>query len=305
MRIGFVKLGLKTYFNKNGTGQGSNHELVSIFNLFKEKGHDCFMLSFNDKYEEYKEVDKLDFIFVFNGFLPNTLETNMNMLKQPIEMIKLINSCDTPYAYFWTDMRYNIRENKIIRQPDLILSQEKEYYGHLEKIILIGKNKNDIKEKDIKFGVLMNSTSNKRDKEILNFLSWLEFGEIRGDWKKKENKFFKEPVKEDEINDYLSKVKYTLNITTNSDWINQKYYEYILNNVICFQYKSDLNNLVMEENDYRRVKDEIDLDEKIEQLEKAKDLYNEILEKQKNELKEEYFNGEFIYQFIINKINKK
>ena len=304
MKIGFAKLGLKTYFNKNGSGQGSNHELVSIFNKFKEKGHECFMLTVSDKYDKYVKND-LDFIFLFNGPLP-TLESGRKLMmfkNYSFPIIDFINSNNIPYIYFWTDIRYDIRDNNLIRQPNIILSQEKEYYGHLEKIILIGKIKKEIYYKDIKFGVLMNSTSPKRDKSIMKFLNWLEFGEIRGNWKNKYNKYLKEPLKENEVCDYLSKVKYTINITTNQNWINQKYYEYILNNVICFQYNSDLDNLVMDKNDFRVIKDEIDLDEKIDLLEKDENLYNKIIKKQQDELKEEYFNGEFIYNFIINKIN--
>lgn len=303
MKIGFAKLGLKTYFDKNGSGQGSNHELVSIFNKFKEKGHQCFMLTVSDKYDKYEKND-LDFIFLFNGPLP-TLESGRKLMmfkNYSFPIIDFINSNNIPYIYFWTDMRYDITKNNLIRQPNIILSQEKKNYGHLEKIILIGKNKKEIYNKDIKFGILMNSTSLKRDKSIMKFLNWLEFGEIRGNWKNKDNKYLKEPLKENEVCNYLSKVKYTINITTNSNWINQKYYEYILNNVICFQYNSDLDNLVMDKNDFRVIKDEIDLDEKIDLLEKDKNLYNKIIKKQQDELKDEYFNGEFIYNFIINRI---
>src|SRR3990167_5358852 len=145
MKIGFIKLGLKTYF-KDGKNspQGSNHELVSIFEIFTNKGHDCYMISNSDDEYFYKPVkymnNTFDYIFVFNGFAPKTLaKTNMNMLKQPIEMMKIVNKFKGPWAYFWTDVRYNPDNLPITNKNRIILSQEPVHYGHLDKLILYKK----------------------------------------------------------------------------------------------------------------------------------------------------------------------
>ncbi len=307
MKIGFIKLGLKTYFNKCGSGQGSNHELVTIFELFKKNGHNCFMISGSDKYEKYEDVNSLDYIFMFNG--PSTLYLGKRTVMlanyfQPY--VDLINNTKTPYIYFLTDNRkeYKISINSNFkRKPNLILSQEKENYGHLEKIILIGQKKKENK-KDIKFAMLLNDTKPKRTKDALKFIEWMEEGEIRGIWKKKESKWLKEPIEEDNVNDYLSKVKYTVNITTDYWWINQKYYEYILNDVICFHYLTDGSGLAMKTNDFRQVMDEIELEEKIDKLEANENLYNEVLNKQREEIKDSYLDGSFIYNFINDKLKK-
>jgi len=275
MKIGFIKLGLKTYFEKCGTGQGSNHELVTLFNLFKQNGHECVMISVSDKYEKY--TGKVDYIFIING---------------PSTIYKKDSSCMfRNYFAPFVDLINNTT----------IFTQKKENYGHLEKIILIG-NKTTKQEKDIKLGILLNNTNKKRSSKVLDLLDWLEYGEIRGNWKKETNKYLKESIPEDKVNEYLSRVKYTINITVNNKWVNQKYYEYLLNDVICFQFNSDIDNLCMEKDDFRRIKDEIELDEKIELLEKDEELYNKILIKQREEILESYSDGSFLYNFIFSKL---
>jgi len=307
LKIGFAKMSLNTYFSQDKSKtEGFNHELTDLFDIFQKNGHECVMLSVSDKYEKYEGTD-LDFIFLFNGPTPTTESgRKMMMFKNySFPIIDFINSNDIPYVYFWTDARYDIRTNPLFkRYPNLILSQEKENYGHLEKLILYGKQKQELKEKDIKLGVLMNETDKKRSQEVLKALNWLDYGELRGNWKT-QSKFLKEPIQEKEVSNYLGRVKYSYNLAVNRDWVSQKYYEMILNNVICFYKNYDENSLIIPKyENIRKVKDEIDLEEKIELIEKAKDLYNLIIEKQQGELKEEYFNGEFIYQFIIDKINK-
>lgn len=305
MNIGFLKFGLKTYFEKDGTGQGSNHELVDVFNIFKERGHNCQMLSFNDKYDVVS-TEGLDWIFAFNGFLPNTLETQMNMLKQPIEMFKLLNSCSVPYAYFWTDKRYDIRDIEVVRQPAVILSQEKENYAHLDKLILYNKKIREVEDKDIEFAILMNNTEPKRSKKLLTFVNWLkDFQDVKviGDWKKQEDKsIFTGSIAESEVDNYLSRVKFSFNIATNVFWTSQKYYEMLLNNVVCFYHHYDMDNIIMKDDDFRRVYDEINLDDKLTLIKKDIDLYNTILKNQRLELKPEFFDGSLVYNTIMDKI---
>jgi len=304
MKIGFAKMGLKTYFNENKSKtEGFNHELCDIFDIFEKRGHECVMLTTSDKYKKYEGAD-LDYIFLFNGPIP-TLESGRKYLmfkNYSFPIIDFINSNEIPYVYFWTDPRYDIRENKLLnRKPEIILSQEMANYGHLDKLILYKKERQQIKDKDIFLGILMNDTNPKRSREILKTLNWLEYGEIIGNWKKP-NKFCKNAINENKVNDYLSRVKYSYNLATNQNWVSQKYWEMVLNNVICFYKNYDNNNLLLGNKDYRRVKDEIDLQEKIEN--KDEELYEQIIKHQQLELKDDYFNGEFLYQFIIKKLEE-
>lgn len=306
MKIGFYKMGLKTYFEQDKSkSEGFNHELCDVFDIFKNKGHECVILSVSDKYPKYEGSD-LDYIFLFNGPTP-TLESGrkyMMFKNYSFPIIDFVNSNEIPYVYFWTDPRYDIRENELFKhQPQLILSQEKEYYGHLDKLILYGKERQQIKEKDILLGVLMNDTNKFRSNEVLKTLNWLEYGEIRGDWKIP-NKFLKSPLNEKEVGYYLSRVKYSYNSATNPNWVSQKYWEMVLNNVVCFYKNYDKDGLLILEQDFKRVKDEIDLQNKIEFIEKDLNVYNELINQQKTELKDEYFNGEFLYKFITKKLEE-
>lgn len=304
MRIGFAKLGLKTYFNESKSKcEGYNHELLDVFDMFEKRGHECVMLSVSDKHEIYRGTD-LDCIFLFNGPLPKLESGRKYMLfkNYAFPIIDYINSNNIPYVYFWTDYRYDIRENKLIRKPSIILSQEKENYGHLEKLILYGKSKQELVEKDIKLGILMNETEPKRSKEVLKALNWLEYGEIRGKWKNS-NKFLKESINENELNNYLSRVKYSYNLATNKKWVSQKYWEMILNNVVCFYKDYDEDKLCLSEHiDGLRVIDAIDLGEKIDKLENNEEEYKATIELQQNLLEEQYFNGDFMYRFILDKL---
>jgi len=297
-------MGLKTYFEESKSkSEGFNHELCDVFDIFQKHGHECVMLSVNDKYPIH-EAGELDYIFVFNGPTP-TQESGrkLNMFKRySFPIIDMINTTEIPYAFFWTDSRYGITNNKLFkRQPNVIFSQEKEYYGHLEKLILYKKERKELTDKKNKFGILMNETEPKRSKEVLAALEWLEYGEIVGKWKTK-SPFVNGPILESELDNYLSNLKFSYNLATNQKWVSQKYYEMILNNVICFYKNYDEDELILNKDNYLKVRDGIDIEQKIEEIEANDELYKKMIEKQQEELKDDYFNGEFIYNFIINKI---
>ena len=314
MRIGFIKFGLKTYFDKNGTGQGSNHELVSIFDIFEKRGHECFMISGSDKYENFEDIESLDHIFVFNG--PNSfysLEGMCLLRNYTLPYVKILNATKVPWSYFWTDARktYNVMENpNITNKPTHIFSQEKEYYGHLDKIVLYNKEFVTCR-KDIKFAVLMNDTDAKRNSVTIKTLNWIRHDfpiQLVGKWKKKyiekdKISYIVDPVAEEEVQDFLNRVKYSWNTTVNSFWTSQKYWEMILSDVICFHHSSDLDNLIMTDGDFKRVMDEVSLEEKIDLLEKNPLLYQEFIAVQRELVRPEYINGDFLYETITNRLN--
>lgn len=302
MRIGFAKLGLKTYFNKDAGCQGYNHELLSIFKIFEDRGHECVMLTVNDKYELYKEYKKLDFIFVFNGPLSIKKREEQKMvmlLNYTHNVYDILNdNPDIPYIYFWTDPRYDITKIKVVRQPNIILSQEKEYYGHLDKIILYGKQRRKKQIKYKMFSILMNKTKDARTKkmvDIYNQLSKTHPIGIIGDFKELNGS----PIEQTKIQDYLDTVEYCINVGKKSNWVSQKYWEMSLSNVICFQSNYDDDCLLMEKDDLRRINDWLDIEINLGQIEQKKDLF---LTQLQYELKDEYFSGDFIYSVIKEKI---
>jgi hypothetical protein len=296
LKIGFLKLGLKTYFLKNPGNQGSNHELVSVFKMFQERGHKCFMISNSDLYPSIPYTDILDYIFVFNGFAPKTLEhTNMNMMKQPIEMIKIINAFHGTFVYFWTDPRYNPDNLPITNKNRIVLSQEPAYYSHLDKIILYGKKNRKKRLKYREFKVIMNNTKGERWNNALKVIKENN-GEIIGDHKDKKTN---SAIGFNNLQSYLDSVKYSWNQTKDSTWTSQKFWEMILSNVICFHYNSDTERLIIP--NWLRIDDIKLIPSSIESL-KDKEVYKGILRNQKKLILPEYLNGDFIYKIILKKL---
>lgn len=309
MRIGFIKLGLKTYFKSSGSGEGSNHELVDVFHIFEERGHTCFMLSNNDIDNQWKsniDHEEFDWIFVFNGLIPNKWDNTAFIMKTSLESLKLLRDHkDIPYAYFWTDPRYDISKNPIFKEipPKVILSQEPKNYAHLDKLILYRKNKPLPFEKNIFFSILMNDTGETvRRKAVNDVINWLHQEKyklrILGNWKKEGY----EGIPEEEVIDYLSRVRYSFNCGKKKDWVSQKYWEMILAGVICFYTNYDSDNLLISPKDNRRVKDGIDVVDRIKMFENDDMIFAEQLYYQHVILKKEYFTGDFVYSKIMEKL---
>lgn len=298
MKIGFARFTLTTSFKHNNQSQGSNHELVDIFNIFKERGHDCIMLSQNDKYEK-ANPNNCDIIFTFCGSLIRQKESKFQIFnKYTYPIYDLINSCNIPYIYFQTDPRstMDITKIDIIRQPKIILTQEKNNYGHLDKIILYKKEKRKLTKKDIEIGILMNQTSESRVKQLQKIIKDRKvqyFGNIK-EVNSKEIKF-------DEVQNILDTITFSVNIGKKETWVSQKYWEMILSNVICFYANFDKDELLMKKDDIRRVNDWLDLDINLDKIKKNYDLF---LTKQYEEIKDEYRSGEFLYNLIMNKITQ-
>ena len=303
LKIGFIKLGLKTYF-KSGkeSNQGSNHELVDVFHIFQDHGHECYMISKSDT-EEYQDDggNVFDWIFVFNGFAPKTLaDTNMNMMKQPIEMIKKINKFEGKVAYFWTDVRYDPKKLPITKKMT-ILSQEPEHYAHLEKLVMYHKSFRLPRIKEIDFGILMNWTEPKRAKNAIMVCNELKQYDpiIIGDWKKKLNEFLTHDVKSTDVLNILDNIKFSWNQTTNPKWVSQKFWEMIMSNVICFHFDSDSDGLVIPAE--LKVFSADNVRSFIEKYQNEDD-YVKILNWQKSLILKEYFDGSFMYKTILSRL---
>lgn len=309
MKIGFIKFGLKTYFDKTGTGQGSNHELVDVFKIMEHYGHECRMMSNSDR-PSFKS-DPVDMIFVFNGPLCPGYESKLNMFQGTVESLKFLKQYKIPWVYFWTDPRkdYDIRNHEIYKdhKPFDILSQEKTFYGHLDKLVMYGQKLQDA-PKSVFIGALMNHTDPKRSKRLVDLMNHLdlwydkEVCEIRGDWKKETNRWLRTPIPENEVLQYLAKVKYAINIGKNPLWVSQKFWEMILAKTFCFYENYDSDNLVLPYNDVRRFNNEHGLTQVIQMLEITPKAYEISIEEQTKWILPEYLNGDFIYDIIMKRI---
>jgi hypothetical protein len=311
MKIGFIKFGLKTYFNKDGnSNQGSNHELVDVFRIFEERDHECIMLSNNDIDENWLENQNQDFdyIFVFNGLTTNNFSSKMNMFQGSIESMKFLDSIsgNIPWVYFWTDPRYDLEKNVLFKKfpPSLILSQEPEHYGHLDKLILYKKEVPKLINKDIKFGILMNETGEiVRRKALFDVINWLKTEkipyEIKGKWSP-----IASPIAESEVQPYLNRVKYSFNVGKDKNWVSQKYWEMILSGVICFYNNYDDHALLLSTGSPLRVVDGIDVVNNVKKFEERDHLYSSGIILQESQIKTTYLDGSFIYGVIMEKLKE-
>lgn len=310
LNIGFIKFGLKTYFEEGkNSPQGSNHELVSVWEIMKERGHTCHMISVNDSYPVLKtEFDNLDIIFVFNGPMSNSPSAHKVVMMNNyfLPFVKILNETKVPYIYFRTDPRnlYDIMSNPLIKhKPKAQLTQEPENYGHLDKLILYKKKLRSLKTKDIPFAILMNETNGLRAKNAVKICKALEEYDpvIIGNWKN-DNNYVSHPIDSNQLQSFLDQVKYSWNQTVKSNWINQKFWEMILSNVVCLHFNSDSNSLVIP--NWLKVDDESMIKSSIELMEKDRQKYDKILNMQKKLIKKEYIDGSLIYETIMSKIGK-
>jgi hypothetical protein len=181
-------------------------------------------------------------------------------------------------------------------------------YAHFDKVSIYNRPLNLRTEKDIFFGVIMNNTDTKRSKKLLKTLKWLNAVGINTDLKGKwNNEYCSGVLTEEEVPEYLKRVKYTVNIAVEPQSTSQKIWEYIMNGVICFYMDYDLQYNIVPKDNWMRVKDEYELAEKIEFLEKNEEKYKGALKYQERLLKDEYIDGSFIlkeYNKLMNEVLK-
>jgi hypothetical protein len=164
-------------------------------------------------------------------------------------------------------------------------------------------------EKDIKFLVVCNQGDNsfKRGPLLKQYvLDHLQDVEIYGKWEDKwyEDSRFKGPMKFQDLQQKLERVKYTLCIPINPHWATAKWCEMAHYGIIPFvhpDYDSQ-NNIGLPE--FLRVKDSSDLFSKIEFLESNPQEYEALKSKIMNLLTPEMYSGEYINNKIFEQLNK-
>jgi hypothetical protein len=167
----------------------------------------------------------------------------------------------------------------------------------------------DTAEKDIKFMVVCNQGDNsfKRGPLLKQYvLDHLQDVEIYGKWEDKwyADSRFKGPMKFQDLQQKLARVKYTFCIPINPHWATAKWCEMAHYGIIPFihpDYDSQ-NNVGLPE--FLRVKDSSDLFTKIEYLENNPTEYKALQEKIMNLLTPEMYTGEYINDKIFEQLNK-
>jgi hypothetical protein len=166
-----------------------------------------------------------------------------------------------------------------------------------------------ISDKDIKFMVVCNQGDNsfKRGPLLKQYvLDHLQDVEIYGKWEDKwyEDSRFKGPMKFQDLQKKLARVKYTLCIPINPHWATAKWCEMAHYGIIPFvhpDYDSQ-NNIGLPE--FLRVKDSSDLFSKIEYLESNPGEYDALRTNIMNLLTPEMYSGEYINSKIFEQLDK-
>lgn len=318
MNIGIIKFGGVINENKFKV-EGGNKELTNFIDIMS-KEHNVYIISKLDKKSKYKPYngEKINIIFAYNGqwsrhntskFGHKTLMMFENYTYPSIEFLN--KNKDIPWVFMNSDIKYKIETpTELEHLPEYhigLYNNGNIKYEHFDKIHCYGYQKNwdNIDKEGV--GIIMNDTHNHRTKKLMSFISWCKHYNINFDVKGKYKKIFEEntgQLKEDGIFDYLKTKKYGLIIASDKQSTTQKIWEYIANDVIVFLYDYDTQYNNVSEDSFLRVIDEIDFESKIELLEKSEDKYKEVLEMQREMLKDSYISGEFILEHYNNLIEK-
>ncbi len=204
-------------------------------------------------------------------------------------------------------------------QDELKKSTTPLIYAGIETTCLYQMNKPDISKipKSEMLSILMNEGGNGGDRrgpflqEFILDNSYLDdniknttsiYGIWKQDWHNKYSQF-KGPIKVTQINDFISKSKYTLLGVTATGWITAKFWESILNGVIPFMFDYDTQHH-SKVREFLWVKSPKDFAEKIFEVEKDPELYKDIINELQGKLKDDFFNGKHINNISIRTINK-
>lgn len=163
-------------------------------------------------------------------------------------------------------------------------------------------------DKTVKFMVVLNEGRPSRY-DMLNeyVLKEIDDVDIYGKWSDERtlnDPRFKGPKKFLELQEMLSKVKYTFIIPIKKGWVTAKFWEMAHYGIIPFMHPTydEQNNLKCPE--FLRVKSAKDLHKRIEYLEQNPDKYDIIKKQLDDMLKEEYYNGDYLDNITMNTIKE-
>ena len=197
-------------------------------------------------------------------------------------------------------------------------------YEAIETIFLIGKKRGEMleevpnsleaffgeeksaDEKDIQFMIVCNEGKPSRYPDLKKYiLDHVQDVDIYGQWNPNtigDDKRFKGPKKFNDLMQMLPRVKYTFCIPIKKGWSTAKFWEMAHYGIIPFLHPTydEQDNLKVP--DFIRVKDSEDLFNKIKFLEEHPKAYDELRGLLNDILKDEYYNGSYLNDKIINEM---
>ncbi len=265
-----------------------------------------------------------------------TFYSTLDVFKKYVgPIINFLNKNNVKYFTLGPDPRYiPIKAKDLVNREQFVLSQYDyagdikhitsltdqtivenkvpvEYSG-IEKVFFLGRKKRDITtiKKNKKMLIVLNEGGNgglKRGPMLQEYiLDNFDDIEIYGKWKDEwyEDKRFKGPKNFSELHPLLEDVKYTFIIPIQKGWVTAKFWEMINYGIIPFMHPYYDQQKHIQCPEFLRVNSPSELLEKIEFLENNPDEYKKLLSELNDMLKEEYFNGKFINNLIMNGIKR-
>ena len=275
--------------------------------------------------------------------IPNLLKKNDGTYCSPLEMFKnyagpivyYLNQSNIKYFTLGPDPRYipipamdlinreqfvlsqydymeNIKHITTLEDHTIIDRQIPISYSGIEKVFFLDREKKNITKipKNKKMLIVLNEGGNgglKRGPMLKEYiLDNFKDIEIYGKWSDKwyEDKRFKGPKKFNELQELLSDVKYTFIIPIQKGWVTAKFWEMINYGIIPFMHPYYDQQKHIPCPDFLRVNSPEELLEKINYLEDNPEEYKKLLNELSLMLKDEYYDGTFINNLIIDGINK-
>lgn len=199
-------------------------------------------------------------------------------------------------------------------------------YDALETTFLIGKNRGEMLEelpnsldsffedtpkageKDIQFMIVCNEGKPSRYPDLKKYiLDHVEEVDIYGQWNPNtigDDKRFKGPKKFNDLQQMLPRVKYTFCIPIKKGWVTAKFWEMAHYGIIPFLHPTYDEQDSLKVPDFIRVKDSQDLFNKIKFLEERPKAYQELRDLLDGLLKDEYYNGSYLNDKIMEEMRK-
>lgn len=290
-KIGFYKAGHKICFQPDETDHSAiSVEITRIIKIFANHGQECFILSDTDYIPgSLKNVSKevprtLDKVFVYNG--KGLDEHIIKMLKRYTDDVNLIITD----LSLLPDVNFDTFKN--------IYTQSKRLYtyGHIEEHELFEyQPKAYLKAMDIYFG----GTERNRTTDFFEYVYRPNVV-----WKGKSDSLnIKRYVPYQDNIDLLANSKYSPVIGDESyndiGFITPRYYECLRYDVIPFvDIKYDPDEILIKQDDFRRVHSYLHMMEKIKQFESDPAMYDLFLYQQRREITQAQINGDNIYNAL-------
>jgi len=274
--------------------------------------------------------------------IPNKVEQikDRSLIASVIDMTKnystptinWLNQSDVPWIELINDPRYNKAQSRdFISEPIASLSQFDYKYNHsriksfedqdkidvehnvtysgIETVFCIDREYPDITsiEKDTSLTIVLNEGKPSRYNMLKEWiLDYSDDVEIYGKWDCEEaeaDKRFKGSIKLDQVQEKITRSKYTFIIPIRKGWVTSKYIEMIHAGCIPFFHPTYDEQYHLDVPDILRVRSPKQLYDAIDILESEPEVRIEVLKELQKVLKEEYYNGGFINELIMKKID--